>query len=53
MIKLICEVMIDDGRRRARMAAINLRERDGLHGRLFDIKCAVMWLHVSDLLQFV
>jgi hypothetical protein len=24
----------DDGRRRARMAAINLRERDGLHGRL-------------------
>ena len=22
----------DDGRRRARMAAINLRERDGLHG---------------------
>jgi hypothetical protein len=37
----------DDGRRRARMAAINLRERDGLHGRLFDIKCPVMWLHVS------
>lgn len=37
----------DDGRRRARMAAINLRDRDGLHGRLFDIKCPVMWLHVS------
>ena len=37
----------DDGRRRARMAAINLRERDGLHGRLFDVKCPVMWLHVS------
>lgn len=35
----------DDGRRRARMAAINLRERDGLHGRLFDVKCPVMWLH--------
>ncbi|KAJ6637506.1 putative aminoacrylate hydrolase RutD, partial [Pseudolycoriella hygida] len=35
----------DDGRRRARMAAINLRERDGLHGRLFDIKCPVLWLH--------
>jgi len=35
----------DDGRRRARMAAINLRERDGLHGRLWDIKCPVMWLH--------
>ncbi|MCJ1372442.1 hypothetical protein MMC20_003666 [Loxospora ochrophaea] len=26
----------DEGRRRARMAAINLRERDGLHGRLGD-----------------
>ncbi|PQE18143.1 alpha beta hydrolase fold family protein [Rutstroemia sp. NJR-2017a BBW] len=35
----------DDGRRRARMAAINLRERDGLHGRLFDVKCPVLWLH--------
>lgn len=35
----------DEGRRRARMAAINLRERDGLHGRLFDITCPVMWLH--------
>jgi len=35
----------DDGRRRARMAAINLRERDGLHGRLFDVRCPVMWLH--------
>ncbi|KAI4184833.1 MAG: hypothetical protein LQ346_006036, partial [Caloplaca aetnensis] len=38
----------DEGRRRARMAAINLRERDGLHGRLFDVKCPVMWLHGSD-----
>ena len=27
------------------MAAINLRERDGLHGRLFDIRCPVLWLH--------
>lgn len=35
----------DDGRERARMAAINLRERDGLHGRLFDVKCPVLWLH--------
>ncbi len=41
----------DDGRRRARMAAINLRERDGLHGRLFDVKCPVMWLHVSSFLH--
>ena len=35
----------DDGRRRARMAAINLRDRDGLHGRLSDVRCPVMWLH--------
>ena len=53
MNELTCEIMIDDGRRRARMAAINLRERDGLHGRLFDVKCPVMWLHVSGLLQTV
>lgn len=36
----------DDGRRRIRMAAINLRDRDGLHPRLFDVRCPVMWLHV-------
>ncbi|KAJ5219455.1 Alpha/Beta hydrolase protein [Penicillium cinerascens] len=35
----------DDGRRRLRMAAINLRDRDGLHPRLFDVQCPVMWLH--------
>lgn len=35
----------DEGRRRIRMAAINLRERDGLHGRLFDVRCPVLWLH--------
>ncbi|KAF2173097.1 hypothetical protein M409DRAFT_62705 [Zasmidium cellare ATCC 36951] len=35
----------DAGRRRIRMAAINLRERDGLHGRLFDVRCPVLWLH--------
>ncbi|KAI9776111.1 MAG: hypothetical protein M1835_005603 [Candelina submexicana] len=35
----------DDGRRRARMAVINLRDRDGLHRRLFDVRCPVMWLH--------
>jgi pimeloyl-ACP methyl ester carboxylesterase len=38
----------DDGRRRARMAAINLRERGGLHGRLFDVRCPVLWLHRTD-----
>ena len=36
----------DAGRRRARMATINLAERDGLHSRLPDVKCPVMWLHV-------
>ena len=35
----------DEGRRRLRMAAINLSERDGLHSRLWDIKCPVLWLH--------
>lgn len=37
----------DDGRRRIRMSAINLRDRDGLHARLFDVRCPVLWLHVS------
>lgn len=37
----------DDGRKRLRMAAINLRDRDGLHGRLADVKCPILWLHVS------
>lgn len=36
----------DDGRRRIRMAAINLAERGSLHLRLTDIKCPVLWLHV-------
>jgi pimeloyl-ACP methyl ester carboxylesterase len=31
-----------------RMAAINLRERDALHERLFDIRCPVLWLHGTD-----
>ncbi|KAL9032395.1 MAG: hypothetical protein Q9214_007988 [Letrouitia sp. 1 TL-2023] len=35
----------DGGRKRARMAAINLRERDGLLGRLRDVACPVLWLH--------
>jgi len=38
----------DEGRKRARMAAINLRDRDGLHGRLFDVQCPVLWMHVSS-----
>ncbi|CZT47146.1 related to alpha/beta hydrolase [Rhynchosporium secalis] len=35
----------DNGRRRIRMAAINLAERDGLHSRLPDVRCPVLWLH--------
>lgn len=35
----------DEGRRRARMAAINLGSRDGLHLRLGDVRCPVLWLH--------
>ncbi|KAL8865889.1 MAG: hypothetical protein Q9215_004425 [Flavoplaca cf. flavocitrina] len=38
----------DDGRKRARMDAINLRDRDGLLGRLFDVKCPAMWLQGTD-----
>ncbi|ESZ93512.1 alpha/beta hydrolase fold family protein [Sclerotinia borealis F-4128] len=35
----------DEGRKRIRMAAINLRDRDGLHGRLTDVRCPFLWLH--------
>lgn len=38
----------DGGRRRARMAAINLSDRDGLHSRLSDVRCPVLWLHGTD-----
>jgi len=41
----------DEGRRRARMSCINLRDRDGLHGRVGDIKCPVLWVHVSYFLN--
>lgn len=30
-----------DGRQRARMASINLSDRDGLHNRLPDVRCPV------------
>lgn len=36
----------DEGRRRMRMAAVNLAERGSLHLRLSDVQCPVMWLHV-------
>ncbi|PYH35276.1 alpha/beta fold hydrolase [Aspergillus neoniger CBS 115656] len=35
----------DDGHRRARMCVLNLRDRDGLHGRLFDIQCPVLRIY--------
>ncbi|USW51830.1 Putative alpha/Beta hydrolase [Septoria linicola] len=38
----------NEGRRRLRMAAINLRDRDSLHGRAFDVLCPVLWLHGSQ-----
>jgi pimeloyl-ACP methyl ester carboxylesterase len=30
------------------MAAINLRDRDGLHLRAGDVVCPVLWLHGTD-----
>lgn len=35
----------DAGRRRLRMCAINLRDRDGLYGRLDGVTCPVLWMH--------
>ncbi|MFK8843748.1 alpha/beta fold hydrolase [Streptomyces sp. Ac-502] len=33
------------GRRRLLLSTVNLRDRDGLHGRLDDVRCPVLWLH--------
>jgi pimeloyl-ACP methyl ester carboxylesterase len=38
----------DAGRRRLRTSSINLRDRDGLHGRLDAVRCPVLWLHGTD-----
>ncbi|QUH04010.1 alpha/beta hydrolase [Saccharopolyspora erythraea] len=35
----------DAGRHRLRVSTVNLRDRDGLHGRLDEIRCPVLWLH--------
>ena len=35
----------DAGRRRLRTCAVNLRDRDGLHGRLDGVRCPVLWMH--------
>jgi pimeloyl-ACP methyl ester carboxylesterase len=34
----------DAGRERLRISSINLRDRDGLHGRLDSVRCPVLWL---------
>lgn len=34
----------DAGRRRLRLATINLRDRDGLHARLDGVRCPVLWM---------
>ncbi len=38
----------DAGRQRLRMCTINLRDRDGLHGRLDSVRCPVLWLHGTE-----
>lgn len=35
----------DEGRHRLRVSTINLRDRDGLHGRLDMVTCPVLWMH--------
>ena len=38
----------DAGRQRLRMSTINLRDRDGLHGRLDSVRCPVLWMHGTE-----
>ena len=38
----------DAGRRRLRVSSINLRDRDGLHGRLDAVRCPVLWMHGTE-----
>jgi pimeloyl-ACP methyl ester carboxylesterase len=38
----------DAGRKRARISSINLRDRDGLHGRLDGVRCPVMRMHGTE-----
>ena len=33
-----------DGGSRLRLSSINLRDRDGLHGRLDSVRCPVLWM---------
>lgn len=34
----------DAGRHRLRVSTVNLRDRDGLHGRLDGVRCPVLWM---------
>lgn len=43
--KMIDTYSGDDGRRRLKEVTINLRDRDGLHSRLFEVRCPVLWMH--------
>lgn len=38
----------DDGRARGRVSSINVRDRDGLHGRLDAIHCPVLRMHGTE-----
>ena len=38
----------DAGRARVRISSINLRDRDGLHGRLDSVRCPVLRMHGTE-----
>lgn len=38
----------DAGRHRVRISSINLRDRDGLHGRLDGVRCPVLRMHGTE-----
>jgi pimeloyl-ACP methyl ester carboxylesterase len=38
----------DEGRRHVRICSINLRDRDGLHGRLDAVRCPVLRMHGTE-----
>ncbi|KFZ23187.1 hypothetical protein V502_02339 [Pseudogymnoascus sp. VKM F-4520 (FW-2644)] len=38
----------DEGKKRVSMAAVNLASRDGLHERLPNIRCPILWLQGTD-----
>ena len=38
----------DTGRKHVRLSSINLRDRDGLHGRLDSVRCPVLRMHGTE-----